>query len=332
MSVRQCRDGFTLIELLVVIAIIAILIALLVPAVQKVREAAARTQCQNNLKQLTLGCHNYHDTYKVLPPGYSTASYFGTLPFLLPFIEQAPLYNVMAANGAVIKAGAGTAWWGYAGASTTWGAAQPALFLCPSDNASAATQEWAYMTTFGSTLQGAYFANWAPFGRTNYATSCGTLGNVGITGDTYYQQWCGPFYGDSKVTMVSITDGTSNTIFFGETVGDNAWGSAVGGRVAMAWPGTACWPTAWDLMGPGTPAQPGYSWYQFSSKHTGVVQFGFGDGSVRPLLPFDPVSGTTWFSTNWFAFQQAGGAARWRRDRLERNRPLINPIPRGFTK
>src|SRR5437870_3144137 len=92
---RSLRSAFTLIELLVVIAIIAILIALLVPAVQKVREAAARTQCSNNLKQIALGVHGFHDTYKRFPNAYSAGGGEATWSLrVLPYIEQGAIYKL----------------------------------------------------------------------------------------------------------------------------------------------------------------------------------------------------------------------------------------------
>src|SRR5271154_4674102 len=122
-------SGFTLIELLVVIAIIAILIALLVPAVQKVREAAARTQCTNNLKQIGLACHGYHDANKRLPEGYVVNPAVQPVPgwawsaLILPYIDQEPLWADLKAdlktpNGPTVNA------------FTTQ---RLAVFICPSD-------------------------------------------------------------------------------------------------------------------------------------------------------------------------------------------------------
>jgi prepilin-type N-terminal cleavage/methylation domain-containing protein/prepilin-type processing-associated H-X9-DG protein len=189
------RTGFTLIELLVVIAIIAILIALLVPAVQKVREAAARTQCTNNLKQIGLALHNYHDANKMLPPGRDNEN-FSTHAYLLPFLEQNDLYNSI--NFAV----------SYNNAANAGARAQNvAAFLCPSDpnlsNVPVGMAGTSYRANQGSGIL---------WGVTPALT---TDPNYGMPNPN------GPFFLDSNTTLVQITDGTSNTAAFSEhLIGD----------------------------------------------------------------------------------------------------------------
>ncbi len=195
------RRGFTLIELLVVIAIIAILIALLVPAVQKVREAAARTQCQNNLKQVGLACHNYESVYKHLPPAYNvTTGPNGANPkggpglwYLLPYIEQASLYQNASqyAYTQIPQSGGGY----------LYACEFPMpIYLCPSDSSGPPEGLWSVDGTAndkGMWAFGNYGMNFQVFGKPDAGDNANNM--------------------DGQMSLArSFLDGTSNTILFAE--------------------------------------------------------------------------------------------------------------------
>jgi prepilin-type N-terminal cleavage/methylation domain-containing protein/prepilin-type processing-associated H-X9-DG protein len=176
------RSAFTLIELLVVIAIIAILIALLVPAVQKVRAAAARVQCQNNLKQIGLALHNFHSAYKRFPGGCDPNG-FAVHCYLLPYLEQDPVYKTIQFNQSVD-----------APANQPLQYVVVPVFLCPADPGTDPPSGWAgnnYVGNIGSDLP--FFA-----------------ANNGV----FYMT--GRFQGGKGVRLTDIEDGTSNTAAFCE--------------------------------------------------------------------------------------------------------------------
>jgi prepilin-type N-terminal cleavage/methylation domain-containing protein/prepilin-type processing-associated H-X9-DG protein len=294
------REAFTLIELLVVIAIIAILIGLLLPAVQKVRDAAARTQCENNLKQIALASLDYESANGTLPTGANANSWIGSLAYILPYIEQSNVYrqinvDLLNPNHAYVTL------WFYDGSTYAASQARIKPFQCPSDPSPYVAQygTFVYLTENGYTLTGYYFpANYnMNFGLTNYIASAGALGNVSTSGDPYYGQWVGPYYTGSSTRMTHITDGTSQTLAFGETLGGtNAPGTPR--DFNLSWMGAGALPTAWDLLDP-------CQWYSFGSGHTAIINFAFCDGSVHGLHKGGP--NTPWFSAQWFAFMGASG-------------------------
>jgi prepilin-type N-terminal cleavage/methylation domain-containing protein/prepilin-type processing-associated H-X9-DG protein len=290
------RRGFTLIELLVVIAIIAVLIGLLLPAVQKVREAAARAQCLNNLKQIALAAHNYHGDHGRFPVGVHLSVDVGGVPTmganlwveLLPYFEQDNLHRKWDYNDNRNNV---------AGGRNATQAQVIKLLLCPSDPLPARVVE----LTATNSLTPPWA--WGFYGMSSYGGNAGKrsvkAGNppdfAGMTRD-------GIFFIDSCVRLTDVTDGTSNTLLFGERYHRD---SQYDLQHNIFWPGSASM-AQWGRWGYvanagamgnvtlSTPVrinyqmEPGGDFFAvenracaFGSGHPGGANFAFADGSVR---------------------------------------------------
>src|SRR5262245_51791819 len=313
------RRGFTLIELLVVIAIIAILVALLVPAVQKVRESASRLQCTNNLKQLALAAHNYHGDKKKFPPGVYQLSFAAAPKFrgvtlfvyLLPYLEQ----DNLGRNWDMVDPLNNTAGGQFSKTATVL-----PILLCPSDSINvnpinSGSNRWYGLTSYGGNAGTRSF-------DPQFATNDGVFHVIGPGSQTAPK--------GSAIRMADITDGLSNTILFGErchrdpnhdsfvanlsggsgqslqpiaTVG---WWAASGGRLAAGDVTLSAFvpinykvPAGFSSAATMSPPVSGANSYQyyndrricaFGSSHPGGAEFALADGSVRFIAETLPLA------------------------------------------
>jgi prepilin-type N-terminal cleavage/methylation domain-containing protein/prepilin-type processing-associated H-X9-DG protein len=299
------RPGFTLIELLVVIAIIGILIALLLPAVQKIREAAARMQCSNNLKQLALACHNYHDTYGSLPrdgsqsnlqyshnqsngtPGTGCcgvgAPHWSWIARLMAHFEEANAMNQAGIPNNRMNQNA----------DTLAVLALPLKVLtCPSDNTKPRTRtdsaDLGGVLVAVTSYKGVSGSNWGADFYPNESNFNTPYRNIGTNGSyNGLENGDGIFWRadirKGALRLNDITDGTSNTFMIGEDVADfiawNAWSYANGAV------GTCAIPPNVGITVPPLGEAAGFGdWprrYSFRSRHLGGLQFAYADGSVH---------------------------------------------------
>lgn len=243
------KNGFTLIELLVVIAIIAVLIALLLPAVQSAREAARRTQCKNNLKQLALAMHNYHDTHGVFPPGYLTETGWGWGTMLLPFVEQGNLFDALSPSGPMSLTDA---------ARLELVRESLGMFRCPSDSQPVLNDK-----------SKPEVAAKEEIAMSNYL---GIMGSVVADPNGN-----GTMFQDSRVRIGDITDGTSTTLLLGER-------DYVRHRASI-WAGSTNHPATNRNFVVSETSDAlrinGADQNAFSSMHSSGAQFALADGGVR---------------------------------------------------
>lgn len=307
---RANRRAFTLVELLVVIAIIGILIALLLPAVQAAREAARRSQCASNLKQIGLAALNFESARRRFPPGYlgplpqvyaapswDDQQQTGVLVFLLPYMELDSVYEPIetAVGGTAISLldidRLGKAWW-TSGMIMAWNAAQNKIgpFRCPSAPENAVNVGAASHIYFDGSMYITYStAFFTPkiglnLGTTSYLGCAGYAGKIssGTMLLTLVDNQSGIFYNRSKTLMGEIHDGTSNTILFGEANGsgidiDSTANPKPIVRQPFGWMGAG---VMWTAMPPSDPEdRPS----RFNGDHPGIIEFCFADGAVHAL-------------------------------------------------